>query len=139
MNRVVKFAVPVFLIFLAKEALAEDRKGSDFIDKVLHGICMAESGCSSRYAYSYHPDGISYGLYGLTEEAVKDAGMNWEAVKRSTSLQKEAARRYLLKMYKVFGNWNLAIQAYHLGPGNVLKGKRDYNYLSRVKHYAGLL
>ncbi|SNR83281.1 transglycosylase SLT domain-containing protein [Desulfurobacterium atlanticum] len=123
---------------LSPAPLTPANTGKSYLEKLLDGICKMESSCSSRWAYSYHPDGVSYGLYGLTRIAVKDVGMNWEDVKRSTRLQREAARRYLLKMYKIFKNWDLAIQAYHLGPGNVKKGKRAYTYLRKVKSYAGV-
>ena len=108
----------------------------NYVEKLLNGICKVESSCSRRWAFRYHPDKVSFGLYGLTKGAVRSVGMNWEAVKRSTSLQREAARRYLLKMYSMFKDWNLAIQAYHLGPGNVKRGGRDYNYLRKVLNFA---
>ena len=52
----------------------------------------------------------------------------------------DAAARYLLKLYKTYDDWTLAIAAYNCGPGNVNKairraggGKKDfweiYNYL----------
>jgi len=111
---------------------------TSYIDKILNGICKVESSCNSYWAHRYHPDGVSFGLYGLTKGAVRSVGMDWEAVKRSTSLQREAARRYLIKMYSLFKDWDLAIMAYHLGPGNIKRGRRDYNYLRKVKRYAGI-
>jgi len=119
-------------------SLLPGTSGSNYVDKILKGICKVESSCSPYWAHRYHPDGVSYGLYGLTKGAVESVGMDWEAVKRSTSLQREAARRYLLKMYSLFQDWNLAIQAYHLGPGNVQKGRRVPNYLNKVLKYAGI-
>lgn len=38
--------------------------------------------------------------------------------------QADAGARYLAKMYQQFGNWRDALQAYHDGPGNVMKAKR---------------
>jgi hypothetical protein len=136
MNRALPLlAVAGALLFLSRRSTAQ---GSSYIEKLLDGICRVESSCSPYWAHRYHPDGVSYGLYGLTKGAVRSVGMDWEAVKRSTSLQREAARRYLLKMYSLFHDWDLAIQAYHLGPGNVKRGRRDYNYLRKVKSYAGV-
>ena len=53
----------------------------------------------------------------------------------------EAACRYLKDLYKIYGNWELALASYNCGPGNVNKairrsgGNRDYwgayNYLPR--------
>lgn len=36
----------------------------------------------------------------------------------------DAAARYLRDLYKIFGDWNLAISAYNCGPGNVNKAIR---------------
>lgn len=138
--------LPLFLLFRNNAAASAGAAAPSpsintkktYLEKLLDGICKMESSCSSRWAYSYHPDGVSYGLYGLTRGAVETVGMDWEAVKRSTKLQREAARRYFLKMYKIFKDWDLAIQAYHLGPGNVKRGKRAYTYLRKVKSYAGV-
>ena len=44
----------------------------------------------------------------------------------------DAACQYMLRMYKMFGDWNLVLAAYNSGPGNVNKairrsgGKKDY-------------
>lgn len=44
----------------------------------------------------------------------------------------EAACQYMMKLYDIFGDWNLVLAAYNSGPGNVNKairrsgGKRDY-------------
>ncbi|MBQ7238346.1 MAG: transglycosylase SLT domain-containing protein [Bacteroidales bacterium] len=53
----------------------------------------------------------------------------------------DAACRFLLQLYNIFGDWNLAIAAYNCGPGNIRKamirsgGKRTfweiYNFLPR--------
>ncbi|WP_457678660.1 transglycosylase SLT domain-containing protein [Thermovibrio sp.] len=115
--------------------LSSRSSGAD-IDKILDGICRVESSCNPYWAHRYHSDKVSYGLYGLTKGAVESVGMNWEAVKRSTTLQREAARRYLFRMYSIFKDWDLAIQAYHLGPGNIKRGRRDYNYLRKVLSFA---
>ncbi|WP_456465526.1 transglycosylase SLT domain-containing protein [Desulfurobacterium sp.] len=140
MNKIL-LLLPLFFLFrnsAAATSAGAAAPSTSYLEKLLNGICKMESSCSSRWAYSYHPDGVSYGLYGLTRGAVETVGMDWEAVKRSTSLQREAARRYLLKMFNIFHDWDLAIQAYHLGPGNVKRGKRAYTYLRKVKSFAGV-
>ncbi|CCK05604.1 Phage DNA transfer protein [Cronobacter sakazakii 696] len=43
---------------------------------------------------------------------------------QSPEYQADAGARYLAKMYQQFGNWRDALQAYHDGPGNVMKAKR---------------
>ncbi|WP_456484780.1 hypothetical protein [Desulfurobacterium sp.] len=140
MNKIL-LLLPLFFLFrnsAAATSAGAAAPSTSYLEKLLNGICKMESSCSSRWAYSYHPDGVSYGLYGLTRGAVETVGMDWEAVKRLTSLQREAARRYLLKMFHIFHDWDLAIQAYHLGPGNVKRGKRAYTYLRKVKSFAGV-
>lgn len=73
-------------------------------------------------------------LYGLEINGLIDERM--DPVKST-----DAATRFLKDLYKVYGDWNLAIAAYNCGPGNVNKairrsgGKRDfwaiYRYLPR--------
>lgn len=73
-------------------------------------------------------------LYGLNINSYEDERMN--PVKST-----EAACAYLSDLYKMFGDWELALAAYNSGPGNVRKairrsgGKQNYweiyNYLPR--------
>lgn len=73
-------------------------------------------------------------LYGLEVNSLIDERM--DPVKST-----DAATRFLKDLYKVYGDWHLAIAAYNCGPGNVNKairrsgGKRDfwaiYPYLPR--------
>ena len=95
----------------------------------LYGICKTESSCSQNWAYRFHPDGVSYGLFGLTR---------YVAPVPLPDIQKQAnyAAAYLRKCYDTFKGWNLAIQAYHLGIPAVKRGKRDYSYLKRVLSFS---
>ena len=120
------------LFLLSRSAQATD------IERILDGICKVESSCNPRWYFRYHPDGVSFGAYGLTKGAVLSVGGSWERVKRDLSYQREIAKRYLLSLYNRLHDWNLAIMAYHGGIGNVLRGKRYYSYLRKVKRYAGL-
>lgn len=73
-------------------------------------------------------------LYGLEVNSLVDERLD---VYKST----DAACRFLKELYRMFGDWNLAIAAYNCGPGNINKaihrsgGKRDfwsiYPYLPR--------
>ncbi|MFT3884623.1 MAG: LysM peptidoglycan-binding domain-containing protein [Flavobacteriales bacterium] len=73
-------------------------------------------------------------LYGLQADSYVDERCD---VYAST----DAACRYLRDLYKIFGNWELALAAYNCGPGNVNKAVRRaggtldywsiYNYLPR--------
>ncbi len=49
----------------------------------------------------------------------------------------EAASKYLAKLYKIFGDWDLALAAYNSGPGNVTKAIRrsgGYQNYWNIRH-----
>ena len=49
----------------------------------------------------------------------------------------EAAAKYLAKLYKIFGDWDLALAAYNSGPGNVTKAIRrsgGYKNYWNIRH-----
>ncbi|GAA4941993.1 LysM peptidoglycan-binding domain-containing protein [Algibacter agarivorans] len=49
----------------------------------------------------------------------------------------EAAAKYLAKLYKIFGDWDLALAAYNSGPGNVSKAIRrsgGYRNYWNIRH-----
>ncbi len=102
----------------------------------LYGIAMTESSLLPKWAFSYHPDGVSFGIYGLTKYALKDIGMSFNEVKNSVEKQTEATAKYLRKLYKTLKNWNAVIQAYHIGIGNYRRGKRARAYLNRVLKFS---
>lgn len=56
-------------------------------------------------------------MYGLNVSSYVDERM--DPIKAT-----EAAARYLSKLYKIFGDWDLALAAYNSGPGNVSKAIR---------------
>ncbi len=133
-------ALGLFLLTRAKEQdiytlIKEVAKQEGVPECILLGIARAESSLNPKWFYRYHPDGVSYGAFGLTKGAVKTIRMDWESVKRDLRLQAIASARYLKWLYNRLKNWNLVIQAYNIGIGNVLKGKRNYSYLKRVKKY----
>ncbi|EOW9031122.1 lytic transglycosylase domain-containing protein [Cronobacter malonaticus] len=76
---------------------------------------------------SYNPAAVSSaGAVGLTQVMPgtwRDMGYTDEQM-QSPEYQADAGARYLAKMYQQFGNWRDALQAYHDGPGNVIKAKR---------------
>jgi len=51
----------------------------------------------------------------------------------------EGGVKYLAQMYKRFGDWKLAIQAYNAGPGNVRKYKGKIPFKETKGHLAGVL
>lgn len=76
---------------------------------------------------SYNPGAVSSaGAVGLTQVMPgtwRDMGYTDEQM-QSPEYQADAGARYLAKMYQQFGNWRDALQAYHDGPGNVMKAKQ---------------
>ncbi|SFU17955.1 membrane-bound lytic murein transglycosylase D [Algoriphagus locisalis] len=74
------------------------------------------------------------GMYGMKINSEVDDRMDPE-------LSTEAAAKYLKSLYRMFGDWEVAMAAYNCGPGNVRKairrsgGKKTfwgiYNYLPR--------
>ena len=120
-----------------KETIRQEARRYSVPECILLGIAKVESSLNPKWFYRYHPDGVSYGAFGLTRGAVKTIGMNWEEVKKDLRLQARASSAYLRWLYNRLKNWDLAIQAYNIGIGNVLRGKRNYNYLTRVKRFGG--
>jgi len=76
---------------------------------------------------SLRPDAVSskgaVGLTGVMPGTWRDMGYTDEQMQKP-EYQADAGARYLAKMYQQFGNWRDALQAYHDGPGNVMKAKR---------------
>ncbi|WP_105679506.1 lytic transglycosylase domain-containing protein [Cronobacter dublinensis] len=76
---------------------------------------------------SLRPDAVSskgaVGLTGVMPGTWRDMGYTDEQM-QDPEYQADAGARYLAKMYQQFGNWRDALQAYHDGPGNVMKAKR---------------
>jgi len=99
-----------------------------------------------------HPDEKSFGLFGLTNVALKDAlnedlpsfrrRVNRVSDKRAIYMQAEAAARYLKKLQTKYGHpchiHSLfeAIQAYHVGPTAYRRGRKAHGYLDKVLTYA---
>jgi len=102
---------------------------------ILRGIAYAETSMNPFWFFRYHLDGVSYGAFGLTKGAVRHMGGDWERVKRDLSYQAEMSAKYLRWLYDRLKSWDLAIQAYNIGIGNVRRGRRNYTYLTKVKRF----
>lgn len=120
-----------------KEIIRQEARRYSVPECILLGIAKAESSLNPKWFYRYHGDRVSYGAFGLTKGAVKTIGMDWESVKRDLRMQARASAVYLRWLYNRLKNWDLVIQAYNIGIGNVLRGRRNYAYLTRVKKYGG--
>ena len=67
------------------------------------------------------------GLWQFMFGTGKEYGLNVSSYvdERSDPIKStEAASKYLAKLYKIFGDWDLALAAYNSGPGNVSKAIR---------------
>lgn len=109
----VRSAVPLaalaFLLMLLPQAGAID------LQDVLHGIQMVESGGRD---IGLHPDGVTYGRYGVTYLAVRelqrlrlvtDAKVNL----RDPATNKRMAELYLVHLHRRYGSWWEAVRHYN--------------------------
>ena len=112
---------PMFEEKLAEHGLPIELKYLSVIESGLRPQIKSHAGACGLWQFMYST-GKSYGL---TENSYIDERM--DPVKAT-----EAACMMLKKLYKIYGDWNLALAAYNAGPGNVNKaikrsgGKRTY-------------
>lgn len=65
------------------------------------------------------------GLGQVMPATAQGMGYNVDELRNNPAMQADASAQYLSQMYNRYGDWRLALQAYHDGPGNVdamLKG-----------------
>ena len=74
----------------------------------------------------------------FTTGKIYDLGVSSYVDERSDPIRStEAAAKYLAKLYKIFGDWDLALAAYNSGPGNVSKAIRrsgGYQNYWNIRH-----
>ncbi len=125
-----RYYFPIFEQALDTRDMPLELKYLPAIESALNVKAVSPMGAAGLWQFM-----ISTGrLYGLEINGLIDERM--DPVKST-----DAATRFLKDLYKVYGDWNLAIAAYNCGPGNVNKairrsgGKRDfwaiYRYLPR--------
>ena len=124
-----EFFFPVFEEYLAKYELPDELKYLSIIESGLNPRAISRARAVGLWQFMSYT-GMSYGLH---QDNYIDERMDFE---RST----EAACKYLASLYKMFGDWELALAAYNSGPGNVRKAMRRsgkkkfwemYRYLPR--------
>lgn len=121
---------PIIEETLNKYNLPEELKYMAVIESALNPIAVSRAGARGMWQFM-HNTGKSYGL-----EINSFVDERYDVEKAV-----DAAARYLLDAYNVFGDWNLAISSYNCGAGNINKaikrsgGKTDfwsiYPYLPR--------
>ena len=124
------YYMPIFEETFARYQMPLELKYMAIIESALDPTARSRAGALGIWQFMY-TTGRSYGLK-ITSYV--DERMDVEKAA-------DAAARYLLDAYKIFGDWCLAISSYNCGAGNVNKairragGKRDfwsiYPYLPR--------
>jgi membrane-bound lytic murein transglycosylase D len=106
---------------LDKYGLPLELKYLTIVESALNPVALSKAGASGLWQFML-PTGK---LYGLEINSLVDERLD---PYKST----DAACRFFTDLYKIYGDWNLAIAAYNCGAGNVnkaikrAKGKTDY-------------
>ena len=120
---------PMFEDILSKYDMPLELKYMAVIESALNPVARSRAGAKGIWQFMYRTGR----QYGLRINSFVDERMDVEKAA-------DAAARYLMDAYNVFGDWTLAISSYNCGPGNVNKairraGRRDfwsiYPYLPR--------
>lgn len=121
---------PLFEEKLKKYGLPDELKYLSIIESGLNPVAISRAGAVGLWQFMPYT-GSSFGLH---QDWYIDERMDPE---EST----EAACKYMKQLYKMFGDWELALASYNAGPGNVRKAIRRsgykktfwevYNYLPR--------
>lgn len=115
------FYFPLFEQALDAENMPLELKYLPVIESALNPAATSRVGAAGLWQFMIYT-GRDYGLEvnNLVDE------------RRDPIKSTYVAARYLKALYRIYGDWNLAIAAYNCGPGNVNKairrsgGKRDY-------------
>lgn len=124
-----EYYFPIIEEIFMRYGLPLELKYLAVVESMLKPTATSRAGAKGLWQFMYRTGA----KYGLTMNSYVDERMD---VEKST----DAAARYLQDLYRIFGDWPLAVSAYNCGAGNVNKairraGKRDfwsvYPYLPR--------
>jgi len=108
---------PIMEELLAKYGLPEELKYLSIVESGLNPQAISRAGAGGLWQFMPYT-GRSYDLH-----------QDWYIDERfDPHLSTEAACKYLGMLYRMFGDWELALAAYNSGPGNVRKAIRRSGY-----------
>ncbi|MCF0176815.1 MAG: lytic transglycosylase domain-containing protein, partial [Bacteroidales bacterium] len=113
MKRVIglcSYYMPIFQEAFNRYGLPEELKAMSIIESMLNPTAVSRAGAKGAWQFMY----ASGKAYGLDIDSYVDERLDPEK-------SADAAARYLLDSYNIFGDWSLAIASYNCGPGNVNK------------------
>ena len=107
------YYMPIFEEIFDRYGMPEELKAMAIIESALKPTAVSRVGAKGMWQFMYN----MAKHYGLHVDSFVDE--RFDAVKSA-----DAAARYLMDSYEIFGDWNLAIASYNCGAGNVNKAIR---------------
>ena len=105
-----EYYMPIFQEVFDRYNMPEELRAMAIIESAMNPRAESRVGAKGMWQFMYHTGK----MYGLHVDSFVDERM--DPVKSA-----EAAARYLMDAYNIFGDWNLAIASYNCGAGNVNK------------------
>jgi len=107
------YYLPIFEDIFNRYGLPSELKAMAIIESALNPTAVSRAGAKGMWQFMYN----TARTYGLRINSYVDERLDVEKAA-------DAAARYLLDSYNIFGDWCLAISAYNCGAGNVNKAIR---------------
>lgn len=108
-----QYYMPIFEETFSKYGLPDELKYLAIIESALNPNAVSRAGAVGMWQFMAR----TAKSYGLEVSSYVDE-------RRDPFKSADAAARYLVDTYRLFGDWNLAVSSYNCGPGNVNKAIR---------------